>query len=68
MNSVVDVFDFVTEASVCIIVCRILNINNTDDISDALPDDKIDRLTVFLTELLKTRTHGLPSYRELHVY
>lgn len=32
MNSVVDVFDFVTEASVCMIVCRILNINNIDDI------------------------------------
>lgn len=47
VNSVVDFFDFVTEASVCMIVCRILNINNIDDISDALPDDKIDRQTVF---------------------
>lgn len=47
VNSVVDFFDFVTEASVCMIVCRILNINNIDDISDALPDDNIDRLTVF---------------------
>lgn len=47
MNSVVDFFDFVTEASVCMIVCRILKINNIDNISDALPDDKIDRQTVF---------------------
>lgn len=45
-SSVVDFFDFVTEASVCMIVCRILNINNIDDISDALPDDKMDRQTV----------------------
>lgn len=52
VNSVVDFFDFVTEASVCMIVCRILNINNIDDISDALPDDNIDRLTVF-HELVK---------------
>lgn len=36
----------------CMIVCRILNINNIDDISDALPDDNIDRLTVF-HELVK---------------
>lgn len=47
VNSVVDFFDFVTEASVCMIVCSILNINNIDDIWDALPDDKNDRQTVF---------------------
>lgn len=32
VNLVVDVFDFVLEVSVCMIVCRILNINNIDDI------------------------------------
>lgn len=43
MNLVVDFFDFVIEVSVCMIVCRILNINNIDDILDVLFDDKIDR-------------------------
>lgn len=43
VNLVVDVFDFVLEVSVCMIVCRILNINNIDDILDVLFDDKIDR-------------------------
>lgn len=43
VNLVVDVFDFVIEVSVCMIVCRILNINNIDDILDVLFDDKMDR-------------------------
>ena len=39
VNSVVDLFNFVTEASICLIVCDIINIENVDDMCDTIPAD-----------------------------
>ena len=50
VNSVVDFFNFVTEASVCMIACELLNIDDIDEIADALPADEVDRYT-FLASL-----------------
>jgi hypothetical protein len=44
VNSVVDFFNFVTEASVCMIVCNILNI---ESISDVLPEDEAEKQEMF---------------------
>lgn len=43
INSVVDFFNFVTEGSVCMIVCQMLNIENIDDIAESIPDDSKQR-------------------------
>jgi hypothetical protein len=50
VNSVVDFFNFITEACVCVIACTLLNINDFDDTSDLLPDTEEGRLT-FLDDL-----------------
>ena len=50
VNSVVDLFNFVTEASVCMIACELLNIDDIDEIADAVPADVVDRYT-FLASL-----------------
>lgn len=47
MNSVVDFFNFVTEGSVCMIVCNILNIDNIDVNSDVIPEDGTERQEMF---------------------
>lgn len=47
VNSVVDFFNFVTEGSVCMIVCNILNIDNIDVNSDVIPEDGIERQEMF---------------------
>ena len=52
VNSVVDFFNFVTEASVCMIACELLNIDDIDEMADALPADEVDRYT-FLASLSK---------------
>ena len=48
VNSVVDFFNFVTEASVCMIVCELLNIDDIVEIVDAVPE--VDSYT-FLASL-----------------
>ena len=40
------------EASVCLIASELLNIDNIDEIADALPADEVDRYT-FLASLSK---------------
>lgn len=47
VNSVVDFFNFVTEGSVCMIVCNILNIDNIDVNSDVIPEDGTERQEMF---------------------
>lgn len=47
VNSVVDFFNFVTEGSVCMIVCNILNIDNIDVNSDVIPEDGTERQESF---------------------
>ncbi|XP_056021859.1 uncharacterized protein LOC130054866 [Ostrea edulis] len=50
VNSVVDFFNFVTEGCVCLIICKLLNIKNIDELSNLVPDDSAvlapDRHTV----------------------
>lgn len=48
INSVVDFFNFVTEGSVCMIVCQMLNIENIDDIAESIPDDSKQREELFI--------------------
>ena len=47
VNSVVDFFNFVTEASICLIVCNILHIDNIDELSDSLPEDEDGKQKMF---------------------
>ena len=47
VNSVVDFFNFVTEASICMIVCNILHIDNIDELSDSLPEDEDEKQKMF---------------------
>lgn len=47
VNSAVDFFNFVTEGSVCMIVCNILNIDNIDVNSDVIPEDGTERQEMF---------------------
>ena len=50
VKSVVDFFNFVTEASMCMIACELMNIDDIDETADALPADEVDRYT-FLDSL-----------------
>ena len=44
VNSVVD---FVTEASICMVVCNILHIDNIDELSDSFPEDEDEKQKMF---------------------
>ena len=48
LNSVEDFFNFVTEASMCMIACELLNIDDIDEIADSLPAEEVDRYTFWL--------------------
>ena len=40
VNSVVNLFNFATEASICLIVCNIINIENVDNMWDTIQADE----------------------------
>ncbi|XP_048736103.2 uncharacterized protein LOC125651518 [Ostrea edulis] len=48
VNSVVDFFNFVTEGCVCLIICKLLNIKNIDELSNLVPDDDKERQDMFV--------------------
>jgi hypothetical protein len=49
INSAVDFFNFATEASVCLIVCDILHMDNIDDICQTIPSDTVAVQNLFVS-------------------
>ena len=58
INHIVDFWNFITEAFVCLLACKILNISSLEEIPDDLPQDEPDK-TRFLDNIAEQIVHTI---------